>query len=338
MPRSWIDKEPGAVAIARQIVELYARAARRPLLTLAIALAVALLVVGAAVLKKRTFAPQVVLRVIEADHQAGVAPRPKRRLRDYVQQAVFSNHRLTEIIRERGLYPSLARKNPQAALMSFKEDIEVSVYRNYFVEERTKDDPPRSARIAIRYHSPDRRLALDVGRQLANLVAEHELKTRADQLALAARDAGAELARARAALLEHRRAIAQKTLEAQQYGDTQITVELSNLQRSMGGLERQVAEVETRKAALDFNASLEKGQLGLRFEIVDKGAIPESAGLHAENLLLLGAFTFFFGLPLVGLAVGAFDTRIRDVEDLTRLGVRPLGQLRISKGRAEGYA
>jgi hypothetical protein len=326
--RSWLDQEPGARALLRQVVRLYRRAMQRPLLVVLLALGAALAAVGVSVVRKNTFAPSVVLRAIEADTDYGVAPRAKRRLRDHVREAVFSSQRLQEIIRKHGLYPSLARKNPQAALASFKEDIEVDVYRNYFVEDRVAGDPPRSARIVVRYRSKDRGLALQVARELSALVAEHEFRSRTEQLALAARDATLQVSRSRAALIEARRSIAEKTLAMSTKPDPETSVELSNLQRSQVGLERRVSEAELRKAGLDLHVSLEAGRLGLRFEIADPGAIPESAGLHTRDLLELGALFFFLALPLAGLTVGAFDNRIRDVEDLRRLGIAVLGELR----------
>lgn len=337
-PRNWLDGEPGFAAILPEMARLFRRARQRAWLTLALTMTCSALLVAAVYFKKRTFAPQVVLRAVEADQQAGVAPRPKRKLRDHVQQAVFSNQQLAEIIERHGLYPSLAKKNPQAALASFKEDIAVDVYRNFFVEERMPNDPPRSARIAISYRSVDRQLALDVARELAALVADHETKSRQAQIAIAARDAGAELGRARAELIEQRRQIAQRTLEVQQSGSAEARVALANLQRSLANLERRVSEAEARKAVLELNASLEAEQLGLRFQVVDSGAIPERAVLQKRDLLWLGLFGFIFGLPFVALAVGAFDGRIRDTEDLRRLGAPVLGQVRISNQKTEGYA
>jgi hypothetical protein len=57
-----------------------------------------------------------------------------------------------------------------------------------------------------------------------------------------------------------------------------------------------------------------------------------------KDVLKLGFLAFALGLPFAGLAVGAFDKRVRDVEDLRRLGISVLGQLRVSNDRAEGYA
>ncbi|HMJ11563.1 MAG TPA: hypothetical protein VK524_09140 [Polyangiaceae bacterium] len=338
MRRSWLEREPGLFDVITQVGRLYRRAWQRPWVSLGLTLAAALLLVGISALRERTFAPRVVLRAIEADAQYGATPRPKRRLRDHVREAIFTNQRLLDVMEKHRLYASILSTNPQAALSSFRDDIDVEVYRNYFVEERSPNDPPRSARIAILYHSSDRQLALAVTRDLAALVADHESRTRRSQVEMLAREAAAQVERAQADVIQQQQAIVEKVTLIRADRDPQAVVELASLQRSLPLLERRVVEAETRKAQLDLNASLEAKELGLRFELVDNGAIAESAGVDSEDLLLFGLFTFVFGLPFLGLLAGAFDTRILEAEDLRRMGVPVLGQIRTSNSRAEGYA
>ncbi len=335
MPRNWFESEPGLTRTLPELVRLYRRAWLRLPVTIAVAVLVSLALVGAVRLKKHTFSPQVVLRAVEADHQAGVAPRPKRKLRDYVQQAVFSNRGLAEIMHTHGVYSTLARTNPQMALTLFKEDIQVDVYRNFFVEERMSGDPPRSARIAIRYRAEDSQVALGVARDLAKLVRDHEKKSRASQFERAAQEADRELSLARAALLEQRRTISEKMQRTP--ADPQTQVEVANLERSSTVLERRVKDAVTRKPALDLSAPLGAEPLGLRLELVDSGAVSQSSAWSGRDYFWLGILGFLFGFPLVAPFVGAFDSRVRDAGDLERLGIGLLGQIRVSNEKLEGY-
>ena len=338
MRRDWIAIEPGALQVLGQLGRLFRRSWRRPFVVVGLTLLVATLAAGGWALKERNYAPRVILRAIEADYQYGANPRPKRRLRDHVRDAVFTNQRLMEVMRKHRLYAAILNTNPQAALASFRDDITVDVYRNYFVEERSPKDPPRSARIGIRYQSSDQKLALDVTRDLALLVADHESRTRRAQVAGLVREATEQLDRAQTDVIAHQRAIAEKVTLIQTGIDRQAVVELASLQRSLPLLERRVADAERTKAARELNASLEAKELGLRFEIVDNGAVRVSSVPDGEDFALLGLFAFVFGLPFVSLLVGAFDTRIRDADDLRRLGVSVLGQIRTSNSRVEGYA
>jgi hypothetical protein len=289
------------------MVRLLKRAARRPVLSLSAAVAFAALLVGLVVLKEQRFAPRLVLRAVEMDRDPAQAPRPKRHLRDYVLGAVFTSAPLYEIIEKHGLYPSLYRKNRRAALESFREDIDVEVYQNYFIEERAQHDAPRSARVAIRYHSSDRELAMRVTRDLAALLIEHEATVRREQSQRAAEAASHALEVAQRRLQTRRAALDDAWRRSETGADPRAQVELVGLLGSLPALETRVNEAARLKSAFELGAALENKRLGLVFEEVDGGSVPASEGLDRRDLALLGATFFVLGLPLIALGVGSFS-------------------------------
>jgi len=288
--RSWLDDEPRFGDCARRM---------GPLLVTAL--------VAISVLQNRAYTPRFVFRVIETDHDPRNHPRPRRQLADYVRNGVFTSAPLLEIIHRFGLYPGLARKNSRAALDSFRDDIDVDVYRNYFVEERSADSAPRSARLAIAYRNPNLDLAVSVTRALGALVVDHERTARRDlsaRAAVAARrelDAGREVLESRQLELASRRA----ALERATARDPEAEVQLAELSASADGLALRQDAAEKHEAALAVGAALESGGLGLAFETIDDASLPERSGRYELELAVLGA-SFLFGLPLVALAVGAF--------------------------------
>ena len=145
-PHSWLDDEVSASETVRQAVRLVVAGCRRPLVLLAVTLGFATTVAGAVLVAKHSYAPRYVLRIVEPDRDPSGMPRPRRELAAYVREAVFTSKPLLAIIERHDLYPGLARRNPRAALNSFREDIDVDVYGNYFVEERSAGAGPRSAR------------------------------------------------------------------------------------------------------------------------------------------------------------------------------------------------
>ena len=305
--RTLLNDEPGAAAGIHQMVRLLKRAARRPVLSLSAAVAFAALLVGLVVLKEQRFAPRLVLRAVEMDRDPAQAPRPKRHLRDYVLGAVFTSAPLYEIIEKHGLYPSLYRKNQRAALESFREDIDVEVYQNYFIEERAQHDAPRSARVAIRYHSSDRELAVRVTRDLAALLIEHEATVRREQSQRAAEAASRALEVAQRRLQTRRAALDDAWRRSETGADPRAQVELVGLLGSLPALETRVNEAARLKSAFELGAALENKRLGLVFEEVDGGSVPASEGLDRRDLALLGATFFVLGLPLIALGVGSFS-------------------------------
>jgi hypothetical protein len=265
------------------------------------------LLVGLVLLREWQFAPRLVLRAVEMDRDPAQAPHPKRHLREYVLGAVFTSGPLYELMEKRGLYPSLLRKNRRAALDSFREDIQVEVYQNYFIEERSEHDAPRSARVAIRYRSSDRELAVQVTRDLASLLVEHETKVRREQAQKAVEAAGHALAAAQRQLASRRTALDSARERIETDADPRAAVEFVGLMGSLPALEARVTEAARLKSVFQLGAAFEQGRLGLVFEEVDGGNIPASEGIDRRELLLLGVTFFVLGLPLIALGVGSFS-------------------------------
>ena len=308
----WLTSELGVLGALAQCVELFRASLLRPVLTLLFALGVSGAVVGVMRFGRRDYAPVFVLRVVEGRRTTGNGPPLRRQLADYVRQAVLTSEPLYDVMRRHGLYPSLMQKNSRAALEAFREDIAVDVYQNYFVAERARGGAPRSARLTVSFRSKDPRLALDVTRDLGAFIVRHELAARRDQALLSATRA----ARARdvwvGAWQERSAAVVSKQgqLLSSTAPDPRLQVEVVGLLGSLGALEHQVEAAERRASALELGAGFERGGIGLFFEVVDEGSLPGRAG-QLQAQLIAGASTFFFGLPLIALGIGAFSSNRR---------------------------
>ncbi|HEY4159332.1 MAG TPA: hypothetical protein VGM29_14590 [Polyangiaceae bacterium] len=305
--QTWLDDELTLAGALRQGAELLFAGFRRSVLTLPL-IAVFGAALGAAVVwGKHEYAPRFVLRVIEADRDPGSMPRLSGQLNDYVRQAIFTSAPLFDVIERNGLYPNLMRHNPRAALDSLREDISLEVYRNYFVEQRAPGELPRSARLALSYHSRDRVQALAVTRELGNLIISHELEVRRAQALEAAR--AAEIARDSAQLAVQQRSeealSMQRRIREAKAPDPELQVELVGLLGSLDSLERRAETTERRAASLDLGAAFEKRGIGLSFEVVDDASLASGHEQQREREWL-GAAGFALGIPLVAMAVGAF--------------------------------
>jgi hypothetical protein len=307
----WMAEEPGLGTAVRQASLLLRGGRRRMGLTLALSLLLAGAVVGSSFFATHTYAPRFVLRVVEMDQDPSMSPRPRRDLKDYVRGAVWTSEPLLKIIRRHGLYPGLAVRNPQAALESMREDSEVDVYQNYFVEQRSELDPPRSARLVVRYRSPDREQALAVTRDLAQLIVEQEHATRLDQAVRATNDAERTLAFMRRGFSDRKAELAQRRVELSRAAaaDPSQEVELVSLLGSVSALENAIVDAEHREASLMLAAAAEKQQIGLRFDVIDDGALASSADRSARKVLTTGLLALLLGTPLVALGVGAAETK-----------------------------
>lgn len=318
----WIASEPGFGEGLKQLARLFRRGCGRFFTACLWAALFAGLAVAVVALKQHKFAPSFTLRVLEADAPLDSMPSPKRRLREHMRDAVFSSGRLMQLMDSYDLYPSLRHVNPRAAIDSFRKDIDIRVYRNYFVQARSAHEEPRSARISIRYMSDDPTVALEVTRALGRLVIETEERSRQREMARALSNAQQAVDHADRELSEQQRRLA--LVLAGDSQDPATTIGATRLRQSIDRLERLVQSKERRAARLALGNAYESHRLGLSFEVVDEGAIRPSAKLHPRDLMILAAVLFTAALPFSVFSVGAFDMRTHDAEDLNGIDLELL--------------
>jgi hypothetical protein len=307
---NWIDTEPRLVDCIRQLAWLFARGVSRPIRVLLVGTILCAGGFAFVLLRTPSYAPRYVLRVVETGRDPKDLPRPRRQLAEYVKTGVFTSEPLLGLVRRYGLYPSLLRKSPRAALDTFREDIDIDVYRNYFVEERSANSAPRSARVSISYRNSNPDVAVAVTRDLGALIVEHERAMRREQSARAAGAAKREVD-ARRELLEARRFdVAAKRAELERNGgrDPKLEVEFTDLAASTTALALRQDIAERREAELAVGAALEARGLGLSFEVVNDASLPTRSA-RADMELVLGGASLVFGLPLMIVGVGAFSPK-----------------------------
>ncbi|HEY3497943.1 MAG TPA: hypothetical protein VGK73_24760 [Polyangiaceae bacterium] len=303
----WLAREPRFRSLPRQAFDLLRRGVRRPLALLFGSFLLTLGLAAAIGMARSGYAPRLVLRVVEADREASTMPELKRKLGEYVKTGVFASDPLFEIIKRHGLYPKLAARDRTAAIEEFRHDIQVEVYQNYFVEQRTENGQPRSARVALSYHGKDRLTAVAVTRELGALVIARETALRRDQTARAA--AAADLAEEalRTALSDRVQAAARKQaeLEASDEPNPATQVEFVSLLGSIAAVERQADAAGKRAAALELGARYEQRGMGLSIEVADDAGVGiSSRAVRARQAAAVVAY--LFALPMMVMAVGAF--------------------------------
>ena len=239
--------------------------------------------------KPRAYVSRVAFRVTESELEAATTPRTNGRLRDYVATVVFSNAHLLAVIKEHELYPALMARDPSLAVEAMRDDIDVEVWRNYFAQTRSTDDPARSARLAVTVHGNNAQkvydtvhalgpagprvgagLAPDAGRAGA-AAGRRSGRAVAPAPRLAQARAGREDDRARTGALARARRCSSSSSSA-------TSTRRCRARRSSSS--RQ----EKRREQAYLRTQLEKHALGLRWELIDPGRI-EAAGMSRRTLL-----------------------------------------------------
>src|SRR5579863_7900703 len=210
---SWFDEEPPLTTGDRQAARLFVAGLKRPATLLAVALVYGAALAASTSWTKYSYEPEYVLRVVEPERASSGMPRAPRELAEYVRGAVFTSAALLDVMQRHNLYPRLARRDPHAALDSFREDIDVDVRENYFLQDRPAGAAPRSARLVIRYRNGDPDTAVSVTHELGELVSQEERAMRKSESARSADLAREQVDQASQALALRRSAVASMQAE-----------------------------------------------------------------------------------------------------------------------------
>ncbi|NUP11636.1 MAG: hypothetical protein HOW73_36785 [Polyangiaceae bacterium] len=328
----WEDREPDLSGVSEEIGRLLSRARR----TLAATLGITLLIAGAftarELRKQRFYSSTIVLTATEGEHAEDAVAHTAARFEDHVYHAVFTDSVLTELMKKYDFRPDLQEKNPRFALELFRDLIDVDVYKNEFTAPRYPESPPRSARIAVnvRYTDPDQALALV--RDLGELVIKRDADIRKERFTAKLQVATDVVNTTKAELdrLSNEAEFARAAEETIPERRGEFKVQADGAERGLVAAIARLKEAEAERNKLDFSKSADKESLELRYDKADWG-VPERRENRTLLLIRTALFSFFGLLPIVALTVGAFNPRVYDERDVSRLGLKSLGRVRSSR-------
>ncbi len=330
MSRSWVDDEPGWSDVRREIARAARRARARWLLTAVLTLALTGAIVAFRSRQARMYGATVVFLVTEGRFDPQSAPPTSARLQDHIWNVSLSGSRLLGVIKEHNLYPTRLRSDPGWAVEAMRDDLDVKVVRNFFSQERSANDPPRSARLAISYRAEDPQLAHDVVTHLGRLVAEQQTEVRKLSSKIRAEHARVATARVREELQMVRAQQASLNMQlatASPDDAPMIQIRLHDVTARIAPLEASLTQAERMAAEFDLRTAFEGQDMGLRFDLIDPGRPPTVKLSRSAELAILGLASLLLLTPFVALGVGAFDPRIYIDDDVMRLGLDCFGHV-----------
>jgi hypothetical protein len=300
-------------------------------------LALALLITGALtyklVTRKQQFQAEVVLALREGT--LGTQDRtgmPLGELREYVISVLLPDKKLEELIERRNLHRLRKKLGTQWAVNELREQTEIEVWRNsyiYYDPENPNRDP--SARIGISVSDEDPDDAFLLAHDLATIVMEstrerrYEYAARMATQVAAERDAvskrltqlDAELSEVMVAFSKARRAKKDGLAQALNLRLAEIDGQKTDAEKTMTELTTSQDLIADRIAAAG---------LDLVIEVVGEKRPnrPPSRGLLISIIAVIVGIGSLIGAALF---LGAFDSRVHDVEDVERLGLPVLGHV-----------
>jgi hypothetical protein len=330
----WIDGEARLGAAMRaEVVHLRRRAWRRPLVLLGVVLLATAAVVGKVVLPARVYQTEVVIRLVEGLIDTSTEPSTTAAISGYVADVAFSSEHLLELIHRHELYSRYLARDPRLAVEKFRDDIGIDCWRNYFASARDYGELGRSAHITVTYRALDAELAYRVAQDLAQLVIDSyqaQRRESADQAAALAQEQMTQIA----AEVDRRKAeIASQEQRLAEHYSARELVELTTRKELLAGLQHLLGNRRALSESLEFRSALEREDLGMDFEIVDRGAVDKPMMSRRLVAATTAAVVFPVVLLLCTLAIGSFDQRVHDRADLRRIGLEPLGEIGPFPGR-----
>jgi capsular polysaccharide biosynthesis protein len=283
--------------------------------------------------KPAIYKARVILAVTESS-MTNQEPMPAQDLQDYIVTVLLADVRLIPIIEEKNLFPKRRLLGNEFAIEQLREQFSVDVYHNYFLYGRGWNADPRSVRIAIGYTSNDAEGSFEMANRLAQTIIDAENERRRDDAQFALSQIRGMQRRAEQQLTDHSARLTQTMIEEARAESTDDTATALRLRLEGAELNRQlirdrelVESITSVATAAGLGAAAEQVQLGLDFQIVDERHPRVDEEGKSLMLTTVAVVAFLLLLPAVAIVVGAFDTRIHDLDDVSRLGIPVVGHV-----------
>jgi capsular polysaccharide biosynthesis protein len=300
-------------------------------------IALALLITGALVYKiatrKRSYEAEVVLALREGT--LGTRERvgmPLGELEQFVSSVLLPDKKLEELIERRNLHRLRKRLGMPWAVNELREQMEIESWRNsyiYYDPENPTRDPSARIGITVRDEDPDHAflLAHDIATIIVSSVRERRLEfaqriaasVQSEREALSKRLAALEEDRTQAMVLFSRARRAHKEGVAQA-----INLRLTEIDNQQKDAEKAMSEVNATEDAIADRIAAAGLDLVVEIVAEKRPNRPPSRGLLLSILIVIVGIGSLIGSALL---IGAFDSRVHDVEDVERLGLPVLGHV-----------
>ena len=329
----WYESEAQTrIGMIAELQRFKRRMRARPIPVIALAAVITTGIVYVAAVHRRPVEAEVVLALTEGSLTMKHHDLPLDDLRQYVDGVLITDSKLADLIEKRNLYPLRKKLGKEYAIEELRSQITIEIWKNSFVYyDADADNAEHSARIGITVADIDPDRAYELAHDLANIVIETSQEHRKQLDSVLAQ----EIAATRDALTQRVNDLTQEAAEKQTALVTAhklhredlaqaLDLELAEISSEQQAAEKRLAEIAgSRDALADRIAS---AGLDTQIAVVEEHR-PERPE-HPELVLVIVALVIGV-CSLIGAAmlIGAFDSRVHDAEDVTRLGLPMLGHV-----------
>jgi hypothetical protein len=284
--------------------------------------------------RKQFFQAEVVLALREGslsskDKSVGL---PLGELRELVKTVLLPDKRLAELIEARNINRLRKKLGMPYAINELRENIEIEIWRNSFVYY-DPENPNReaSARIGLTVTDEDPDKAHLIARDLASIIIEEVRAHRLELTKRVARDIAGYKALLDKRMTDLERERTERMIQISRATDAgkltlvqALGLRLAEIDDAQKRTEKSITEINVSQDALADQIAA--AGLDLIVELVSekRPVRPESKGLLIAMISVVLAVFSLLGAAVV---LGAFDSRVHDVDDIARLGLPVLGHV-----------
>jgi len=327
----WYEREESTRAgLLSELRRIGLRTKARPWRVLALAIVLTSAVTYKVVTKPPVYEADVVLSLSETEFSSERSTIPYEQLREYVEHTLLPDAKLQEVVERHDLHRLRRTRGMQYAITELRDQLEIEIWKNSFVYYYDEEYRSlKSARIGITVIDDDRELSSAIARDIAMIaIAEHERRRlhaahrlTADVTALRS-EMDRQLAEVAAGVARRRADLLEATEREQRGRAAVLTDQINELMREERAVLKERSRILASPDALAEQAA--RAGLGTSLDLVAERRPTEP---ERSFLALAIAIAVIGTGALIGsaLLLGAFDSRIHDVDDLTRLGIPVFG-------------
>jgi hypothetical protein len=331
---AWFEAErPTHRALIVELQRLKRRAKARLGLVLIIGSLLTAALVMKVARKPRFYDARIIMAVTETHLGASQDTMGMQQLRDYILTVLLSNERLMKIVEEKELFPQRRVRGDEYALETLRDMFDVEVYQNYFLYGRSSTTEPRSVRIAVSFRHIKAAFAWEMVTALVATIVDAENQRRREEAAFAVARVKQMTERSRESVAERSARLNELLIELgraeanEEHGRAAaLGVEVAQLEHTIRRDRETVESVATLENTIGLGAAVESQQLGLDFAVADERH-PFEEERSLLRLIAVALIGFLVLVPAVAIFIGAFDARVHEAEDVSRLGLPVLGHV-----------
>lgn len=329
----WYEsEEPTRQGLITELQRIRRRTAVRPIPVLLLAAAITAAVTYKIATKPRIYEADVVLALTEGQLSTSKRSIPFHELKEYVYGVLMPDAKLLQLIEKRNLHRLRKKLGNQYALTELRDQLEIEIWRNSFTYYDADDSgSQKSARIGLTVIESDPDLAYDIAHDLASIVIEtHEERRQkiADELAREVRlmreTMGTRLAEVETAISTKQTEASNAQRDGKAGLAAALQVDISALVAERKKLREDLLVIAQSPEAFADRST--RAGLDTTLTVVEERR-PERQEQSAFVLIMVIVVVGTGALVGSAVFIGAFDSRVHDTDDVTRLGLPVLGHV-----------